>query len=74
MEQGNAASNIVNKMDEPAFAATYLSLFDQLWNDTEKLEDVTAQICDHISSVYQENSPKKSDSTAGWKLTPACVN
>lgn len=57
-QQGNAVSNLVNKMDEPAFTATYLSLFDQIWHDPEKLEDVTAQICDHIASVYQENSPE----------------
>ena len=57
-QQGNAVSNLVNKMDEPTFTATYLSLFDQIWNSPEKLEDVTAQICDHISSVYQENSPE----------------
>ncbi|AEB85397.1 hypothetical protein [Alicycliphilus denitrificans] len=57
-QQGNAVSNLVNKMDEPAFAAAYLSLFDQIWNDPEKLEDVTAQICEHIASVYQENSPE----------------
>lgn len=57
-QQGNAVSNLVNKMDEPAFAATYLSLFDQIWNDAEKLEDVTALICEHIDSVYQENSPE----------------
>lgn len=57
-QQGNAVSNLVNKMDEPAFATTYLSLFDQIWNDPEKLEDVTAQICEHIASVYQENSPE----------------
>ncbi len=57
-QQGNAVSNLVNKMDEPAFTATYLSLFDQIWNDPEKLEDVTAQICEHIASVYQENSPE----------------
>jgi len=57
-QQGNAVSNLVNKMDEPAFAATYLSLFDQIWNDPEKLEDVTEQICEHIESVYQENSPE----------------
>ena len=40
-QQGNAVSNIVNKIDEPPFTATYLSLFDQIWNDPEKLEDVT---------------------------------
>lgn len=57
-QQGNAVSNLVNKMTEPNFAATYLSLFDQIWNDPEKLEDVTQQICDHIASVYQENSPE----------------
>jgi SNF2 family DNA or RNA helicase len=57
-QQGNAVSNLVNKVDEPGFATTYLSLFDQIWNDPEKLEDVTAQICDHIASVYQENSPE----------------
>ena len=57
-QQGNAVSNLVNKMDEAAFTSTYISLFDQIWVDPEKLEDVTAQICDHISSVYQENSPE----------------
>jgi hypothetical protein len=57
-QQGNAVSNLVNRMDEPTFATTYLSLFNQIWNDPTKLEDVTAQICDHIASVYQENSPE----------------
>jgi SNF2 family DNA or RNA helicase len=57
-QQGNAVSNLINKMDEPTFTATYLSLFNQIWQDPQKLEDVTAQICDHIASVYQENSPE----------------
>lgn len=57
-QQGNAVSNFVNKMDEPAFTSSYLSLFDQIWSDPEKLEDVTAQICEHIASVYQENAPE----------------
>ncbi|MDP2204511.1 MAG: helicase-related protein [Methylicorpusculum sp.] len=58
-QQGDAVSNLVNKMDEPSFTATYLNLFDQIWNDTDKLEDVTARLCDHIASVYQENSPER---------------
>lgn len=57
-QQGNAVSNLVNKIDEPIFTNTYLSLFDQIWSDPEKLEDVTAQISEHIASVYQENSPE----------------
>src|SRR5207244_3235237 len=58
-QQGNAVSNMVNKMDEAPVTATYINLFDQIWNDNEKLEDVTAQLCDHIDSVYQENSPER---------------
>lgn len=58
-QRGDAVSNIVNRLDEPAFTATYLQLFEQIWNDQEKLEDVTAVICDHIASIYQENSPER---------------
>lgn len=58
-QQGDAVSNFVNKMDDPSYTTIYLSLFDQIWNDTEKLEDVTSTLCDHIASVYQENSPER---------------
>jgi superfamily II DNA or RNA helicase len=58
-QQGNAVSNMVNKMDEPSVAATYISLFDQIWSDEEKLKDVTGLICEHIAAVYQENPPQR---------------
>ena len=58
-EKGNAVSNFVNRIDEQPMTGTYLSLFDQIWNDPEKLEDVTALLCEHIASVYQENSPER---------------
>ena len=58
-QRGDAVSNIVNKFDEPANTAIFLNLFDQIWKDQEKLEDVTSCICDHIASVYQENSPER---------------
>lgn len=58
-QQGDAVSNLVNKMDDPVFTNTYLTLFDQIWNDEDKLVDVTEQICEHISSAYQENSPER---------------
>jgi Helicase conserved C-terminal domain/SNF2-related domain len=57
-QPGNAVSNLVNKMDEPPFTATYLQLFDQIWSDAEKVEDVTGAIVDHIATVYKENSPE----------------
>ncbi len=58
-QRGDAFSNIVNRFDEATFTSTYLQLFDQLWNDPGKLEDVTSTICEHIASVYQENSPER---------------
>lgn len=58
-QQGDAISNFVNRFDEAAHTNTYMQLFDQIWNDPSKLEDVTEAICDHIESVYQENSPER---------------
>jgi Helicase conserved C-terminal domain/SNF2-related domain len=58
-EKGNAVSNFVNKFDEQPMTSTWLALFDQIWKDPEKLEDVTDRLCNHIASVYQENSPQQ---------------
>jgi superfamily II DNA or RNA helicase len=58
-QKGDAVSNLVNRMDEPAITSTYLNLFEQIWNDPDKLEDVTSYLCEHIASVYQENSPER---------------
>ena len=58
-QRGDAVSNIVNKFDEPANTAIFLNLFEQIWNDQEKLEDVTTALCEHIASVYQENAPER---------------
>ena len=40
-QPGDAVSNFINKIDEAPLTNTYLQLFDQIWNDHEKLEDVT---------------------------------
>lgn len=58
-QPGNAVSNIINKIDDPMMTKVYLNLFDQIWGDQEKLEDVTDRLRDHIASVYQENSPER---------------
>ena len=58
-QRGDAFSNIVNKIDETPLTTTYLNLFNEIWHDKEKLEDVTEAICKHISTVYQENSPEQ---------------
>lgn len=58
-QQGNAVSNFINRMDEPTATRTFIELFDQIWRDVEKVADVTELICDHIASVYQENTPQR---------------
>jgi hypothetical protein len=57
-QRGDAVSNFVNKMNDPALTTTYLRLFDQIWHDNDKVEDITAQVCEHIAAVYSENSPE----------------
>lgn len=58
-QPGDAVSNIVNRFGGGAHTATYLQLFDRIWNDPTKLQDVTEAVCDHIESVYQENAPER---------------
>lgn len=58
-QRGDAVSSIVTKFDDPQHTSTFLKLFYQIWNDSQKLEDVTERLCDHIASIYQENSPER---------------
>lgn len=55
-ERGNNAYNIIQKTELP-FSKIYLELFDQLWDDKTKLQDVTDEVIDNITAAYKENSP-----------------
>ena len=56
-ERGNNTYNMVNCMEAP-FAQQYMQLFEQLWNNREKMQDVTDAVVENISTVYAENSPE----------------
>lgn len=56
-ERGNNSYNMVNRFEAP-FLASYLQLFDNLWNDNEKLQDVTNVVIENITTAYNENSPE----------------
>ncbi|WP_417275100.1 SNF2-related protein [Celeribacter halophilus] len=58
-QQGDAVSNYTHVMDEPQFAQNYLDLFEGIWNDKEKLNDVTTEVLEHIEAVYQENPAER---------------
>ncbi|MGN1177892.1 MAG: ATP-dependent helicase, partial [Candidatus Ornithospirochaeta sp.] len=55
-ERGNNAYNIVQKTEMP-FSAAYIDLFEQLWNDPNKLQEVTDEVIENITAAYNENSP-----------------
>ncbi len=56
-ERGNNSYNMVNRMEAP-FSMQYMQLFESLWNDRDKLQDVTDVIIDNITSAYNENAPE----------------
>ena len=37
---------------------SYIDLFEQLWNDKQNFQDVTNQVIENITAVYNENSPE----------------
>lgn len=54
-EKGNTLTNIVTRFETPQ-SQTFLKTFDTIWNDKTKLQDVTEQLIESISTVYKENS------------------
>lgn len=48
---------MINRFDAP-FSASYMQLFETLWKDKEKLQDVTDVIIENITTAYNENSPE----------------
>lgn len=56
-EKGNNAYTMIQKSEAP-FSKAYIDLFNQLWNDTGRLQVVTEEVIDSISNAYKENSPE----------------
>lgn len=55
-ERGNNAYNMVQKTETP-FSTAYIDLFESLWNDNERLQEVTDEVIENITAAYNENSP-----------------
>lgn len=56
-ERGNNSYFCINELDAP-FSSQYIHLFEQIWNDGNKIQDVTEQVVESISTAYKENSPE----------------
>lgn len=55
-ERGDNAYTMINKLDAP-YSQQYLTLFEQLWHDTGKLQVVTDEVIENITNAYKENAP-----------------
>ena len=55
-EKGNNAYTMIQKAEAP-FSKAYIDLFNQLWNDSSRLQVVTEEVIDNISNAYKENAP-----------------
>ncbi len=55
-ERGNNAYSVVQKTKAP-MSQYFLTLFDQLWNDSSKMQVVTDKVLDNITNAYKENAP-----------------
>ena len=56
-EKGNNAYTMIQKAETP-FSKAYIDLFNQLWNDSNRLQVVTEEVIDSISNAYKENAPE----------------
>ena len=56
-ERGNNLATAITKMEAP-FSQQFLQIFNQIWNDGEKLQVVTEQVLDNITNAYKENAPE----------------
>ncbi|MEA5144449.1 MAG: helicase-related protein [Candidatus Limiplasma sp.] len=55
-ERGNNTYNMVTRIEAP-HSGEFIKLFDTIWKDATKLQDVTQEVLDSITAAYQENSP-----------------
>lgn len=56
-ERGNNSYNMVNRFEAP-FSTQYMQLFEGIWKDRDKLQDVTETVIENIATAYAENSPE----------------
>lgn len=56
-ERGNNAYYPVQRTEVFENGRYFLSLFDEIWNDSSRLQDVTDIVLQSISTAYRENSP-----------------
>ncbi len=57
-ERGNNAYYPVQKTESFENAQYFIKLFEQLWNDKKRFQEVTDVIMENITAAYRENAPE----------------
>lgn len=56
-DRGDNAYTMISKLEAPQ-SKQFLQLFDQLWCDDARMQEVTEEVIESISTVYRENAPE----------------
>lgn len=57
-QQGNNIFTAISKNDFLEQSKYLFSMFDEIWNDKDKVEEITNTVVEMIGNAYQENSPE----------------
>ena len=57
-ERGNNAYNVVMRTEATENSRQFIRLFDEIWRDERRLQDVTDIVLENITTAYRENSPE----------------
>jgi SNF2 family DNA or RNA helicase len=57
-QKDNSILKQIIKTDDVETIQQYTQTFEEIWNDTNALEDVTDEVIGYIADLYKENSPE----------------
>lgn len=58
IRKGNMTYYPIHKTNTSENGRYFVGLFDEIWDDEEKLQDVTDEVLRRITALYSENSPE----------------
>lgn len=56
-DRGNSAYSVTTKILAPA-SRQFIDTFESVWNEDDKIADVTDSVLENITAAYKENSPE----------------
>lgn len=57
-ENDNSMLRQIIKVPDPNMSKQAIQQFEDVWNDTDALDDVTEEVSEYIANLYRENSPE----------------